>query len=121
MKFYIMARTARSIVISVAGILSATQVYGAYTANAMGTVTQAWTYGDVAAVIINPMPATGCQYNDFFYITSAVFADVANRNYAHSISMTALVTGKQVNVGYDKNGTGCYAGRPEIYRIDLIK
>ena len=101
-------------------LLAMSNLYGAYSANATGAVVRVWTYGNVAAVMIDPMPATGCQYNDFFYIAPTVFSDVANRNYAHSISMTAMVTGKRVNVGYDKDGTGCYSGRPEIYRIDLM-
>lgn len=102
-------------------IHSIPSAYGDYTANAIGTVKQVWTYGTDAALMISPMPATGCQNNDFFYITSTQFPDKANRGFAHSIAMTALVAGKKVNVGYDKNGTGCFATRPVIYRIDLIQ
>ncbi len=107
--------------ITIGFVLSGTQnAYSDYTANAIGTVTQVWTYGTNAAIRIDPMPATGCQNNDFFYITSAEFTDVANRNFAHSISMAALLSAKKVNVGYDKDGTGCYATRPVLYRIDLM-
>lgn len=110
----------RGLFILVGLLLLTTQAFADYNANATGQIKWVKIYNnDVIYFEITDQQPVHTQYNYFAVRGDSVISAEARSRY-YAMLLTAKVSGKKVNVGYDNTAAGSYLGAVEVHAIELI-
>ena len=101
--------------------LAASAAHAAWTSSAVGPVTSLGAYQSsnstpgLVLFKINPMPVTGCPYNDYFEISPTLNVDPESRKQWFAMLLAARQNTGLISVGYDSGTTCGPNGRPAVY------